>query len=228
MKIVYEDKDILIIDKPSGLVIYPGAGEEKKTVLGEFDKLGKKVEIVHRLDKDTSGLLILAKNLAAKEDLQKQMKERKIQKEYLALVLGKVEPKKGEISLPIRRHPKHRRKMTISYLSFGKPALTKYKVIKYLKEATLLVCQPITGRMHQIRVHLKHLGHPVLGDQTYKTKISNKISKSLGLSRQFLHAHKIKIKHPSTKKTLEFKSPLPKELKKVLSKIKVIVKSRKG
>lgn len=209
IKIIKEGKDWLVIEKPTGLVVQEGPGHAE----GTLDKMGDWF-LVHRLDSGTSGLLLLAKTETARDFFQTQFKNRTIEKKYLALVAGHLEPKKGEIKLPILRHPKHRQQMTISYLDKGKPAITQYQVIKYFSNASLLEVKPLTGRMHQIRVHLKHLGHPVIGDQTYNTKESKKISKSLGLNRQFLHASYLKFHSPDGA-LIELKSNLPEDLEKI-------------
>lgn len=214
IKIIKETKNWLVIEKPAGLVVQEGPEHETETL----DKMGDWF-LVHRLDKDTSGLLLLAKNETTRDFLQNQFKNRTIEKKYLALVAGKLEPKKGEIKLPILRHPRHRQQMTISYLEKGKPAITQYQVIKYFPHTTLLEVKPLTGRMHQIRVHLKYLGFPIIGDQTYNNKLSKKLSRVYGLSHQFLHASYLKFRTPDGT-TIELKSELPEDLQNVLEKVK--------
>lgn len=237
MQIIYEDNNILVIDKPAGVVVHEGAGETGETladfVVRKYPEMKKLVwddparpGIVHRLDKETSGIIIVAKNPATQKFLQRQFHDREVNKTYLALVLGKVSPSVGEISTTIRRDPSQRKKMSVSYLGEGKSATTFYKAKKYypylIKNKslilTLLEVMPKTGRMHQIRVHLKHKSWPVIGDQTYSTKESKKISKELEANRQFLHAYKIKFKLP-TGKLLEIRSELPDDLSKILRKI---------
>lgn len=234
-KIIYEDDDILVIDKPAGLVVHEGAGKEEWTV-----KKWSKSEIVHRLDKDTSGLMVLTKSKEAAENLKNQFAQRQVRKEYTTLVLGKVEPKRGEISGKIGRSSKNRQKMAVLYLGQGREARTGYEVIQQYRHPcesrdpgnnildsrlrgndrctlSLLKVFPKTGRTHQIRVHLKHFGYPVIGDQKYFTKISRKISKELELNRQFLHASRLEFKHPRTGERVEFKSDLPKKLNLLLT-----------
>lgn len=231
--IIYEDRDLLVINKPAGLVVHEGSGNVGTTlvdlILNKYPEMKKlnwddfsRPGIVHRLDKDTSGLIIVAKNSKTLNYLQKQFHDRKVEKIYLALVLGHVEPKNGEIKISIDRHHKIGKKMSVSYLGEGKPSITKYHTISNYNfnndDLTLLEVRPKTGRMHQIRVHLKHKGHPVIGDQIYETKLSKKLSKELGLRRQFLHAHQLKITMPNGKEK-EFISHLPENLKMILGKI---------
>jgi len=233
IKIIYEDENFLVIEKPAGLVVHEGAGQIGETLADyirqEYPKMANytwldpvRAGIVHRLDKDTSGIIIVAKNPETQKFFQDQFKAKTVEKSYSALVLGKVEPKEGEINIHIERHPKHPRKMSVSYLGQGKSAITKYKTIANYSLGnnflTLLEVMPETGRMHQIRVHLKHKGYPVIGDQTYNTKESAKISQTLGANRQFLHAFKIKIRIPSGE-TKEFRSNLPHDLQKTLTDI---------
>lgn len=213
LKIVYEDEDLLVIDKPAGLTVHPAPGHKQDTLVnallalypslpGEMPRPG----IIHRLDKDTSGLLIVAKNLRAYNFLSQQFKERRIIKRYLVLVKGKVLPEEGVIEAPIARHPRRRKQMAIIWT--GKEAITAYKVIKYFKEFTLLEVSPKTGRTHQIRVHLSSLGYPVVGDEVYGIK-------SPLFKRQFIHAHFIKFLSPKGKE-IELTSPLPPDLEEGL------------
>jgi len=199
MKKIYEDDDVLVVDKPAGVVItdiYPDLSK------------------VHRLDKDTSGVLLIAKNEKALIFLQKQFKQRSVEKKYIALVVGNIKNNQGKIETLIGRALKDKKKQK-AYLPLerraqGKrKAITKYKVIKRLKDYTLLEVFPKTGRKHQIRCHLAYLGHPIAGDKVYGFK--NQICPK-GLKRQFLHANYIKIKLPNHKHK-EFKSELPNDLK---------------
>lgn len=177
----------------------------------------------HRLDKDTSGLVVIAKNQEVLNKLQEQFKNRQVEKEYLALVYGVLEPKTGELVTEIVRHPKRRvpfKALVVpSGLERGSPrvAKTNWQVLKQKtvnsEQVTLLRVRITTGRTHQIRVHMKYLGHPILGDQIYFTKDSRDLSKKLGLTRQFLHAQRIKFTHPLAQKVLEFVSELPEDLK---------------
>ena len=203
VKIIYEDDNLLVIDKPAGVVA---------------DEIPRRI---HRLDKDTSGILLVAKNDKALEFLQKQFKEREVKKKYLALVAGNLKKEEGVIETLIGRSPGDRRKQKV-YLP-GEPnaqekrkAVTEYKVLQRFENYTLIKVEPKTGRKHQIRTHLAYLGHPVAGDKLYGFK--NK-PRPEGLKRQFLHASYLKVKLPNGK-TKEFKSELPNELKLCLQNLK--------
>jgi 23S rRNA pseudouridine1911/1915/1917 synthase len=219
LKVVYEDNDLIVIDKPAGLLVHPAAGQHTGTlvnaILAHCPDLGEingsvRPGIVHRLDKDTSGLMMVAKNEAAQRSLSRQIKQRSIKKEYIALVLGHLTPEQGAIDAPIGRHPKDRKRMAV--VSRGREARTKYKVIKYFDGYTLVEAMPETGRTHQIRVHFASIGYPIFGDHVY-----GKRSPLLG--RQFLHAHKLGFKLPSSGEFAEFRSELPPELEAVLKQL---------
>jgi 23S rRNA pseudouridine1911/1915/1917 synthase len=203
LAILYEDKNVLIVDKPAGI---------------NSDGFKKRV---HRLDKDTSGILLIAKNDRSLDFLQKQFKEREVKKQYLALVAGVLKNKEGEIETLIGRSPKDRKKQKV-YLahepgSEGKrKAITEYKVLEKFKNYSLIEVTPKTGRKHQIRAHLAYLGHPVAGDKIYGFKNQPRPE---GLKRQFLHASYLKIKLPDGQEK-EFKSDLPADLKEVLNNLK--------
>ena len=236
--IVFENKYFLVIDKPAGLVVHPGAGNEKDTVVSWFlekypeaNKLSwpdlTRQGIVHRLDKDTSGLMLVAKNPEVLIQLQELFQAHKINKTYLALVYGKLDQEKGEINGFIGRNPHHRRKQTSQTIFFDfepgkkREAKTEYKVLKtflFQKEYLSLVEATLqTGRMHQIRVHFKFIGDPVIGDQIYNIKPSRQISKVLNISHQFLHAYKLSFKFKNME--YNFKSSLPSELDIILHKL---------
>jgi len=219
LKVVYEDKDVVVIDKPAGLLVHPAAGQHTGTlvnaILARCPDLGEingsiRPGIVHRLDKDTSGLMMVAKNEAAQRSLSRQIKQRSIKKGYLALVLGHLTPEQGAIDAPIGRHPKDRKRMAV--VSGGREARTEYKVIKYFDDYTLVEAMPETGRTHQIRVHFAAIGHPIFGDHVY-----GKRSPLLG--RQFLHAHRLGFKLPSSGKFVEFRAGLPPDLEEVLKRV---------
>jgi 23S rRNA pseudouridine1911/1915/1917 synthase len=219
LKIVYEDADLLVIDKPAGLPVHPAPGHPSHTlanaVLAYLPGLAESAEplrpgIVHRLDKDTSGLIIVAKNRAAHENLADQFKARSVSKSYIVLVKGKLVPESGVIEAAIGRDPRNRQRMAV--VSRGREARTDYRVLKYLGGYTLLEIKPRTGRTHQIRVHLAAIGFPVVGDATYGVA-------SPRLSRQFLHASRLGFKLPSTGRPVEFTSPLPPDLEKALSQL---------
>jgi 23S rRNA pseudouridine1911/1915/1917 synthase len=216
LTIIYEDEDILVIDKPAGLTVHPAPGHPSHTlvnaILAHCPDLATSNElmrpgIVHRLDKDTSGLIVIAKNDFAREYLAAQFKNRTVTKGYLVLVKGRLSPEQGIIEAPIGRDPHSRRRMAI--LEAGKEATTQYQVRKYLNNYTLVEVTPLTGRTHQIRVHLSAIGCPVVGDPLYGIK-------SAHLNRQFIHAYRLGFRLPSTKQYQEFTSPLPTDLEQAL------------
>lgn len=227
-KVIFEDKFILVIDKPAGMVVNRAKTIKEETVqdwVGDYLKIkgrgiGERAGIIHRLDKETSGLLLIAKTQKAFEDLQKQFKQRRVEKRYLALVHGKVEPKQGTIEAPITRSPFDRKKFGV-FLG-GRAAKTKYKVKKYYtldaKRYTLLELVPTTGRTHQIRVHLKYLGYPVVADAKYAGRKTARADRQW-CPRQFLHASFISFTHPRTEKRVRFTCSLPSELQKALNSL---------
>ncbi len=225
LSVVYEDADLLVIDKPAGMVVHPAPGHGGGTLVNallayvpdlELD-MGDEARpgIVHRLDKDTSGLIVVAKRRAAHEALSRQMAARTMQKDYLAVVSGKPNPPAGIIDAPIARDPRDRQRMAV--VSGGRPARTRYATERDLGRYTLIRATLETGRTHQIRVHMASVGHPILGDAVYG-KRTLKDAASLGLARQFLHAHKLGFTLPSTGEWREFVSPLPGELEVVLGR----------
>lgn len=238
IKIIYEDRNLIVIDKPAGLVVHPGAGEHTKTLVDWFlDRYPESKKllwpdltrpgIIHRLDKDTSGLMFLAKNPEALIKMQALFQSRKIKKTYLALVFGKLEKPEGDISGFIGRNPNARHQQTAKSIHFDfqpgkvREAKTYYKVLKeyHFNSETLSLVEVVieTGRMHQIRVHFKSIGHPLIGDPIYNIKHSKRISKELGLNRQFLHAYKLEFTNPFANKIMKFESTLPSELQKILT-----------
>lgn len=219
LSVVYEDDDILVIDKPAGVVVHPAPGHQGGTlvnaVLACYPELAgvggqQRPGIVHRLDKDTSGLLVVAKNEGAHRSLSRQLKERQVRKVYLALVQGRLEPAQGVIDAPVGRHPYRRQRMAV--VATGREAQTRYRVLRYLADCTLVEASPVTGRTHQIRVHLAAVGHPVVGDAVYGRP-------SPLVSRPFLHAQRLGFCLPSDGRYLEFESPLPEELRLALSRL---------
>lgn len=238
LDIVYEDSYILVINKPAGMVVHPSVGHETNTLTSavlayskDFQKLQENLPeelknrpgLIHRLDKDTSGLIILAKTPEAINALSKEWQSREVHKTYTALVFGKLEPKEGSINAPILRHPTERKKMAI--IQHGRASITDYKVLKYLRSETgdiftLLEAYPQTGRTHQIRVHLAFIQHPIVGDPVYSGKTQQKTAAVLGIARQFLHANALEIKHPKTQKTISFTAALPADLIGVLALLK--------
>ncbi|MGQ9512657.1 RluA family pseudouridine synthase [Thermodesulfitimonas sp.] len=222
IEIVYEDQDVLVVNKPRGMVVHPGAGHYQGTLVNALlyhctDLSGingvLRPGIVHRLDKETSGLLMVAKTDAAHLSLATQLKERRILREYMALVYGQPKEDAGSVIAPIGRHPRDRQKMAVT--PAGKEAITHYTVVERFARYTLLKLRLATGRTHQIRVHLTHIGHPVVGDLKYGPARPH-----LGLSGQFLHAGVLGFTHPTTGEFLRLEAPLPPELAAVLARIR--------
>jgi 23S rRNA pseudouridine1911/1915/1917 synthase len=216
ISIVYEDHDLLVVDKPAGMAVHPGAGLSRHTLVNALlarcpDLAGVggvlRPGIVHRLDKDTSGLLLVAKNDRAHIALSQQLKERTVEKGYLALVTGRLEPIEGVIEGAIGRDPRNRKRMAI--VEGGRPARTAYRIREYLDDCTLVEVTPSTGRTHQIRVHFAAVGHPIVGDAVYGKP-------SPLVERQFLHACRLGFHHPADGRRLVFESPLPADLQQAL------------
>ncbi len=239
LDIVHEDEQLIIVNKKAGRVVHPGVGHRTGTLvqglLYHFNELPHASDsdirpgLVHRLDKETSGTLIVAKTPYAMQYIGDQFANRTVKKSYLCLVWGDVEEDTGVVKGAIGRHPKHRKKMTVKdKKKGGKPASTKFEVLERLGFVTLLACYPTTGRTHQIRVHCKHINHPIFNDSTYG---GNKILRGNTqqsyqqfmkscfklLPRQALHAHSITFKHPNNKSPVTFKSPLPPDFKSALT-----------
>ena len=223
LDIVYEDEDLIVINKPKGLVVHPGAGNEDKTLANGLkfhsDNLSTingdfRPGIVHRLDKDTAGLLVVAKSDKAHVFLQSQLVDHTLGRKYYALVTGVISENEGKIIAPIGRDPKNRQKMAVNLLN-GKEAETNFKVIERFKTHTLVECFLKTGRTHQIRVHMNYIGHPVEGDPLY-----GKGNHSLYNDGQLLFAHGIQFIHPRTKKKMEFDIPFPSYFLDVINSLK--------
>ncbi|HYT14955.1 MAG TPA: 23S rRNA pseudouridine(1911/1915/1917) synthase RluD [Burkholderiales bacterium] len=218
LEIVHEDEAVLVINKPAGLVVHPGSGNWRGTLLNALLHRSPQLAgipragIVHRLDKDTSGLLVVAKTLQAQTDLVRQLQARTVKREYLAVVHGVVKAG-GEIAAPLGRDPRSRTRMAV--VSGGKPALTRYRVLKRFASATLLECSLATGRTHQIRVHMQSLGHPLLGEPVYRDK---RLRKAQGAEarRQALHAAGLEFSHPVSGARTRFEAPLPEDLRALL------------
>ena len=222
--VVYEDDDMLIVDKPAGLVVHPapghGSGTLVNALLGRDEPLApggiagvQRPGIVHRLDRDTSGLLMVARNDAAQASLQAQLKARRVKKTYLALVHGNVAAAQGRIEAPVGRDPGRRTRMAVT--PNGRPATTGYRVRERFAGWTLLELDLVTGRTHQIRVHLEAIGHPVAGDPVYGTGTSRR--GPAGLERLFLHAWRLDLTSPSSGRLIRAESPLPRALESVLA-----------
>ncbi len=219
LDIIYEDEDLLVIDKPAGLTTHPAPGHPSHTlvnaVLARLPNLpdsgdASRPGIVHRLDKDTSGLMLVAKNSPALANLQNQFKARSVVKAYLVLVKGHISPESGFIDAPIGRDPGNRKRMAV--IDSGREARTEYRVVKYVGNCSLLEIKPETGRTHQIRVHLRAIDYPVVGDIVYGVK-------SAYLPRQFVHACRLGFKLPSSDEYVEFTSELPPDLEQALKDI---------
>jgi 23S rRNA pseudouridine1911/1915/1917 synthase len=229
LQIYFEDADLAVIEKPAGRVVHPGSttagGTLVHALLFHFQNLSdvggtSRPGIVHRLDKKTSGLLIVAKNNVAHARLSKAFQDRQIQKSYLALVHGKPPRTAGTIELSVGRHPTARTKMAAGTAK-GRSAHTEYRVIEHFGGFSLLELKIKTGRTHQIRVHLSAIGHPVVGDDVYGERNYKGFAKKFGeLNRYFLHSTHLRFLHPATGAPLEFRSPLPEELQKLLWRIK--------
>lgn len=219
LTIVYQDSDVLVINKPAGITMYPAAGHPDHTIVNailahcpDLDKTSGDLRpgIVHRLDKDTSGIVIIAKNSAAKSYLVNQFRSHVVTKKYIAMVKGRLSPCQGIIEAPIGRNPHNRKQMAI--VETGKKAETHYHVTKYFNNYSLLKITLLTGRTHQIRIHLSTIGYPIVGDSTYGTK-------SVYVNRQFLHAYHLGICLPTTHRYKEFSCNLPPELQEALEHI---------
>lgn len=219
LSIVYEDDNLMVVDKPAGLTVHPAPGHPAGTLVNailahcpDLPGVGGSLRpgIVHRLDKDTSGLIIVAKNDATQVSLSTQMKARSIVKRYLVLVKGKLAPERGAIEAPVGRHPRHRQMMAV--VSTGRPARTGYRVVKYLDGYTLVEATLETGRTHQIRVHFSAIGFPVAGDSTYGVRAPF-------LKRQFVHARYLRFRLPDIGEWREFEAPLPDDLKHALASL---------
>ncbi|MBU4314580.1 MAG: RluA family pseudouridine synthase [Actinobacteria bacterium] len=224
LRVVYEDQYLLVISKKSGVLTHPVPGFSKDTIVNallyHYDKLsnlsGKdRAGIVHRLDKDTSGLLIIARDDNTHRLLSEKFKEREIKKTYTALVWGSFSESKGEIILPIGRSRMDRKKMSIS-IDRGRDAVTRFEVKEEFENSTLLDIHPETGRTHQIRVHLSYIGHPIIGDAIYGSAESKKMAEELGIGRQFLHAKRLEFTHPVTGKQIVLEDKLEDDLLRCL------------
>ncbi|GAC1382293.1 MAG: RluA family pseudouridine synthase [Ktedonobacteraceae bacterium] len=221
LDVAYEDNELLVVNKAAGMVVHPAPGHTDDTlvnaVLAYYPELkgveGLRPGIVHRLDKDTSGLILVAKNARTQAALIEQIKQHVVVKRYLALVEGVVTLDQGSIDAPIGRNTRHRQQMTITTIG-SREARTHFQVLERFNRHTLLLLQLETGRTHQIRVHLRAIGYPIVGDAVYGS--GNAQSRAL-LQRQFLHAYQLKFTHPSTGAVLELEAPLPADLKSVLA-----------
>jgi 23S rRNA pseudouridine1911/1915/1917 synthase len=219
LRVVYEDEALLAVDKASGMVVHPGAGHRTGTLvnallahrpeLAALDRAG----IVHRLDRYTSGLLLVAKTEQARRALQREFRRRQVRKVYLALVVGRLTPQEGRIEAPLGRDPRYRQRMAV--VTGGRPASTVYRVREHYARFTFLEVQPETGRTHQIRIHLSAIGHPVVGDRVY-----GRHADTLELKRYFLHAWRLGFAHPTSMEWVELEAELPVELEQLLIELR--------
>src|SRR6184192_336175 len=219
LEILFEDDDLVVINKPAGMTVHPAAGHREHTLVNALlhhcptlSGIGGKERpgIVHRLDRETSGCLVAAKNDGAHRELSRQFAERRVEKIYLALVAGKLRKAAGVIEEKIGRHPVYRQRMRVTSLR-GRTAKTEYRVIRSSDEASLIECRLHSGRTHQIRVHLHHLGHPVLGDKIYGLRFAK------NFPRQMLHAWKLGFRHPRTGERKNFEAPLPDDFEQAIA-----------
>lgn len=217
--IIFQDEDLLVVNKPKGMVVHPAPGNPSGTLVNallyhvsNLSSIESTIRpgIIHRLDKDTSGLLIVAKNDKSHKALSKQLKNREIKRIYTALVYGRLDKEKAVIDAPIGRHPINRKRMAVVYKN-SKEAITHYRVLEYYKDYTLVEASLETGRTHQIRVHMAYINHPVVGDPVYSNRKSE-----FGVDSQLLHARQLGFYHPRSGEYMEFKSELPKDFKKII------------
>ncbi len=229
LSILYEDEDLLVVNKPAGMAVHLGAGLKSGTLVNALLHHVKSLSsagdasrpgIVHRLDKMTSGLVVVAKNDAAHRQLAEQFKSRVVRKTYILLVHGRVSSARGEISKPVGRDPVRRTRMKVGGLR-PREALTRYEVIRRFRDFTLIEAHPETGRTHQIRVHFAALGHPIVGDTTYGARGKLRIEgrEVATLSRTFLHAGVLEFQHPRLRRAVSFSAPLPPELAEFLASL---------
>lgn len=224
LKVLFENQDLLVIDKPAGMVVHPAAGHASGTLvhaaLGhapELEGIGgeQRPGVVHRLDKDTSGIILLAKNERSQRWLQDQFRLRKVEKVYLALVDGRPPTPSGRVEAPIGRDPRQRKQMAVTTPTKGREAVSEYRTREVFPEHTLLEVHPITGRTHQIRLHMAFIGCPVTGDTVYGRR-----QPTLALKRHFLHAQRLTIRLPGEKEAQTFSAPLPEELEAALTSLR--------
>lgn len=230
LSILFEDENLLVLNKPPGLVVHPSAGHEEHTLVnallhhchGHLSGIGgvARPGIVHRLDKDTSGCMVVAKNDATHVELAAQFARRQVRKVYHALVCGRISAASGEIRAAIARHPNHRKRMAVTE-GTGRDAWTTYRVLEKFPAATLVEAELHTGRTHQIRVHFYHIGFPLVGDEIYGKRANKTLCERTGYSapRQMLHASRLTFEHPISEEELTFEAPLPEDLQEAIRKL---------
>ena len=233
LTILFEDQSLLVLNKPAGLVVHPGAGHEDHTLVnallhhcqGSLSGIGgvARPGIVHRLDKDTSGCLVVAKNDETHVALSVQFAKRQVQKIYNAIVCGELVRESGEIRAAIARHPSHRKRMAARDDDSGRAAHTSYRVLEKLNSATFVEAQIHTGRTHQVRVHFQFLGYPVVGDETYGARQNKKLTELTGYEppRVLLHARELSFIHPHMEEQMSFEAPLPEDFRDALKSLRV-------
>jgi 23S rRNA pseudouridine1911/1915/1917 synthase len=233
LDILFEDKSLLVLNKPAGLVVHPAAGHREHTLVnallyhckGSLSGIGgvARPGIVHRLDKETSGCLVVAKNDETHLALSAQFAGRQVKKKYSAVVCGELARDSGEIRMAIARHPSHRKRMAVRNDNSGRAAHTSYRVLEKLRAATFVEAQIFTGRTHQIRVHFQFLGYPLVGDETYGARQNKKFTELTGYepTRVMLHARELSFVHPRTQKQMSFEAPLPKDFQDALKFLRI-------
>jgi len=226
LAVLYEDAELLAIDKPAGMVVHPAPGARRGTVvhalahhLGALPAAGEaeRPGIVHRLDRDTSGVLLVARTRRAHESLARQFRERSVEKRYVAVVRGAIAGSAGRIDRPIGRHPRERKRMSVR-TTRGRPAITRWRVVERLAGATLLALAPETGRTHQLRVHLAAAGHPIVGDRVYGAR--RRGGTAIPFPRQALHAEAITFAHPATGASLTIRAPVPSDIQRLIETLR--------
>jgi 23S rRNA pseudouridine1911/1915/1917 synthase len=232
LDILFEDRSLLVVNKPAGLVVHPAAGHEEHTLVnallhhckGSLSGIGgvARPGIVHRLDKETSGCLVIAKNDEAHLALAEQFSTRKVKKIYHAIVCGELARESGEIRVAIARHPNHRKRMAVHDDDSGRAAHTSYRILERLNSATLVEAQIHTGRTHQVRVHFQFLGHPLAGDDTYGSRQNARLKELTHYTapRVMLHARELSFIHPRTEKPMNFEAPMPKDFLDALKRLR--------
>ena len=233
LQILFEDASLLVLDKPAGLVVHPSAGHEEHTLVnallhhcqGSLSGIGgvARPGIVHRLDKETSGCLVVAKNDETHLALSEQFSERSVEKIYNAIVCGETVRESGEIRAAIARHPSHRKRMAVRDDDSGRAAHTKWRALEKLNSATFVETRILTGRTHQIRVHFQFLGYPVVGDKTYGARQNKRLTELTGYEapRVMLHSRELAFEHPRTGRKMKFEAPLPEDFREGLKRLRL-------